>query len=144
MSWPSYHSVTLTFAGCSCSGLKRPADHLFGFSCFFPGFCTEIFLSFLYKLRLTQGKLSLGGLSMTERKQKVTQRRKPGRIVTLEALRQTCWVVLQGCGSLLSSTLLPAEIAAPVTQIHTGKCAALKPKTHDGAVCEWNYNAEPA
>lgn len=94
------------------------------------------------KLRLMQVNLSLGSFNMAERNQVTQSMSLPGRTAKQETLRQTCWVLLQGCGSLLSSTLLPAEITAPVTQIHTKECAALKPKTHHGAVRDWNYNAE--
>lgn len=84
--------------------------------------------------------VSLHCSGMTDRSQKLIELQDGDSV---DPTAQTC-VELQGCGSLMTSTVVPAEIAAPVTQIPRRKWAAIKLETHYGAVCVWNYNAELA
>lgn len=113
----------------------RNASRLLARFCLlYSGLQEEVSPAFLFKVRWNYVSLHCSG--MTDRSQTLMQDGE-----SADPTAQTC-VELQGCGSLVTSTVVPAEIAAPVTQIPRRKWAAIKLETHYGARCDWNYNAE--
>lgn len=90
----------------------RNASRLLARFCLlYSGLQEEVTPAFLFKVRLNYVSLHCSGMAV--RSQKLIEL-QDGESADLTA--QTC-VELQGCGSLMTSTVVPAEIAAPVTQI---------------------------
>lgn len=90
----------------------RNASRLLARFCLlYSGLQEEVSPAFLFKVRLNYVSLHCSG--MADRSQELIEL-QDGE--SADPTAQTC-VELQGCGSLVTSTVVPAEIAAPVTQI---------------------------